>query len=70
MLESAGGTITPDKTYSLGGAFAYFRARTHLSPVSLETYAHAKRHFFTILESPGGDNSPATIRRVVASAQR
>jgi hypothetical protein len=41
----------PDKTYSLGDAFDYFRAHSHLSPGSLETYAYAKQHFFTFLEN-------------------
>ena len=41
----------PDKTYSLGEAFDYFRAHSHLSPGSLETYAYAKQHFFTFLEA-------------------
>ncbi|MFQ5922326.1 MAG: tyrosine-type recombinase/integrase [Anaerolineales bacterium] len=40
-----------DKTYSLGDAFDYFRAHSHLSPRSLETYAYAKQHFFTFLET-------------------
>ena len=41
----------PDKTYSLGEAFDYFRAHSHLSAGSLETYAYAKQHFFTFLEA-------------------
>src|SRR3989304_5289436 len=41
----------PDKTYSLGDAFDYFRAHSHLSAGSLETYAYAKQHFFTFLEA-------------------
>jgi site-specific recombinase XerD len=41
----------PDKTYSLGDAFDYFRAHSHLSPSSLETYAYAKQHFFAFLET-------------------
>ena len=41
----------PDKTYSLGDAFDYFRAHSHLSAGSLETYAYAKQHFFAFLEA-------------------
>jgi site-specific recombinase XerD len=40
-----------DKTYSLREAFDYFRAHSHLSARSLETYAYAKQRFFAFLES-------------------